>query len=81
MNAAKNGKYSFWVPVSFNKFQIKELVNKTFKVHTVSVSTQKRAGRKFLSLARKKVTVPARKKAVVTLKAKESINIFEAQKK
>ena len=78
---AKKGHYTFWVPVDLNKYQIKELVNKSFGVHVIKVSTQSRKGRTYQTLAKKKVTVSARKKALVVLKDKEKIELFEGDKK
>jgi len=81
MAKAQNGQYSFWVSVRFTKFQIKELINKAFGVHVVSVKTQNHKGGIKLTLTRKKVKVLSRKKAIVTLKEKERIDLFEVEKK
>lgn len=78
---AKKGHYSFWVPVELNKYQIKELINKSFGVHVVRVSTQKRDQRTYQTLSRKQVTQAARKKAIVSLVGKEKIDLFEGDKK
>ncbi len=81
MKDAKRGLYSFWVPASLTKHQIKELVGSTFGVHVVNVRTQNRAGEVKTTLAKKKVTIKPRKKALVNLKAKEKIDLFEGEKK
>lgn len=81
MTGAKTGQYSFWVPVSMSKFQIKELINKAFGVHVVSVKTQNRKGGIKTTLMRRKIKVLSQKKAVVTLKDKETISLFEVEKK
>lgn len=78
---AKAGRYSFWVPAALGKHDIKKLIGETFGVHVVGVRTQRRVGRIRITLARKRVTVKPRKKAIVSLRAKEKISLFEGDKK
>ncbi|OGM33389.1 50S ribosomal protein L23 [Candidatus Woesebacteria bacterium RIFCSPHIGHO2_01_FULL_44_21] len=78
---AKAGRYSFWVPARSTKHQIKKLIGETFGVHVVRVRTQSRAGGIKTTLTRRKITVSPQKKAIVSLKAKEKIDLFEGEKK
>ena len=66
----EEGKYTFRVPLTANKVQIRQAVEKIFNVKVEKVATIKRMGR----------TQGKRsdyKKAIVTLKAGESIEFFE----
>lgn len=81
LEEAKAGRYSFWVPTALTKHHIKKLISEAFGVHVVAVRTQRRAGGVKTTLARKRVTVKPRKKAIVSLKAKEKISLFEGDKK
>ena len=79
ISLADKGKYTFWVGRNLNKYQIKELVEKTFGVHVVNVRTINQAGEtKRTATGRKKIIKP-RKKAIVTLKDKEKIDFFESK--
>ena len=81
LNEAKNGKYSFWVSPSLNKFEIGRLVKETFGVNVVSVKTAN-AKKMIKKNNRGKMTiVPAIKKAIVELKDKEKIDLFEESTK
>lgn len=70
------GKYVFEVNQAANKRQIKEAVEKAFKVKVTAVNVinepgeTKRVGKRF-------VNTPPRKKAIVTLKAGDKIQLFE----
>lgn len=81
MNEAKNGKYSFWVPKSFTKYMVRKMVGEAFgvTVKNVKTLTYKESVRK--NVRGRKVTTSARKKAIVTLKAKEKIDLFETKSK
>jgi large subunit ribosomal protein L23 len=74
----RRNTFHFEVPVTVDRQEIKEAVQVVFKVHVEDVRTQivrgkeKRMGR-FLG---KRATW---KKAIVTLKAGDTIDIFEAQ--
>lgn len=78
---AKGGKYTFRVDKNMGKYQIAKLVEEVFGVHVVNIRTQKVAGeiRRTVS-GRKRIVLPS-KKAIVTLKEKESIDLFEEAKK
>lgn len=78
---AQNGKYTFWVSPSFTKGKIKESIGKAFGVSVVSVRTQNKAKCEKVNLMRRKTIVKAKKKTVVTLKDKQKIGLFEAEKK
>lgn len=70
------GKYAFEVSTEANKKQIKEAVEKAFKVTVTTVNvitlpaSTRRSGRRL-------VVTPATKKAIVTLKAGDKIQLFE----
>ncbi len=70
------GKYAFEVAREANKRQIKEAVEKAFNVGVVKVNVitvpgkSKRAGRRM-------IVTPSWKKAVVTLKPGDKIELFE----
>lgn len=79
-NAGKN-LYTFRVGLTANKFEIKNAVEKTFNVNVLDVKTiilkgkTKRAGKKRLEVKKS-----SWKKAVVTLKPEQKLDIFEVQK-
>ncbi|MCG3174451.1 MAG: 50S ribosomal protein L23 [Myxococcota bacterium] len=75
-NAA--GKYVFEVAPSANKVQIKAAVEKLFSVNVESVSTLVLRG-KVKRIGRFMGQKPNRKRAVVTLKSGQSIQIYEAK--
>jgi len=81
MNLAKVGKYTFRVGRLFNKYQIKEAVQKYFDVHVTSVKTIKEHKEIKRTAKGKYRTVQPTKKAIVTLKDKEKIDLFEESKK
>jgi len=74
---AKKGKYTFYVGMNLNKYQIKELIEKAFKVNVVKVRSMVKKGEEKRTMQGMKKTVKPKKKAVVTLKEKEKIDIFE----
>jgi len=73
----EQGQYTFEVHREANKIQIREAIEKTFNVKVKAVNTlnmprkERRRGRVIGS-------VPGWKKAIVTLHAGETIDIFEA---
>lgn len=70
-------KYMFEVAPGSNKRQIKEAVEKAFKVKVVSVNVMTVAGEtRRIGGRRRKVTTSSWKKAVVTLKKGDSIQLF-----
>jgi len=80
LKLAEEGKYTFRVGLGLNKFQIKKLIEDVFGVHAVSVRTVKESGERKRTQRGKRVILPE-KKAIVTLKEKEKIDLFETKKK
>ena len=70
------GKYAFEVAKSATKHQIKKAVEKAFKVEVTSVNVMTVHGRK-RAIRGRQVLSPSWKKAVVTIKSGEKIEIFE----
>jgi large subunit ribosomal protein L23 len=70
------GKYAFEVSKEANKQQVKEAVEKAFKVTVTGVNVVTVRG-KMRRVGRRQVMTPPWKKAVVTLKPGDSIQIFE----
>ncbi len=80
-NLAKEGKYTFRVDKGLTKDKIRALISKVFGVTVLKVRTLKERGEiKRGASGRKKIIKPT-KKAVVQLKGKEKIEIFETKKK
>lgn len=77
---AKAGRYTFRFEKSTTKYEIKAMVEKTFGVHVTNVRTIAQKGETKLTQMRRKKNVKPSKKAIVTLKDKETIDIFEAKK-
>ena len=69
-------KYAFEVRTDSNKEQVKEAIEKAFKVNVIAVNIITVRGRE-KRVGRKKVMVSPWKKAVVTLKTGDKIQIFE----
>lgn len=80
LSLAKSGKYSFWVDSYANKATIKAEIAKLFGVHVVSIKTINVAGEARRTARGKKYQVLSKKKAIVTLKDKEKIDVFEESK-
>ena len=80
LDEAKKGKYSFYVDRNLNKYQIKNIINNLFSVHVTSVRTVNFKAGKRRDYKGQYKKVSARKKAIVTLKEKESIDLFEVKK-
>jgi large subunit ribosomal protein L23 len=70
------GKYAFEVAKEANKVQIKQAVEKGFKVTVTGVNIISVRGKE-RRVGRKMVATSSWKKAVVTLKAGDKIQIFE----
>lgn len=77
MNDAKLGKYSFYVAPNLTKLEIRSMISKAFNVHVKSVRTVNLQQSTRRTISGKFQTTSARKKAIVTLAAKESLDIFE----
>lgn len=70
------GKYAFKVDSEANKTQVKQAVEKAFKVTVTSVNIMTVRGKE-KRVGRKQVAGSPWKKAVVTLKPGDKIQIFE----
>ena len=70
-------KYTFCVPLSATKIQIRQAVEQIFKVKVQAVNTMRYEG-KMKRLGRTQGRRSDWKKAVVTLKPGETIELFEA---
>ncbi len=81
LQLAKNGKYSFFVDSSATKADLKSEIGKLFGVHVVEIKTIVTPGENKRNARGRKVTVLTGKKAIVTLKDKEKIDVFEQSKK
>ena len=70
------GKYAFEVAGEANKHQIKQAVEKAFKVEVTAVNVMTVAG-KGRRVGRRQVLTQSWKKAIVTLKPGDKIELFE----
>ncbi len=70
------GKYVFEIDAGANKHQVKEAVEKAFKVKVTAVNVMTVPG-KMKRVGRRIVLTPSHKKAIVTLKAGDKIELFE----
>jgi large subunit ribosomal protein L23 len=70
------GKYAFEVADEANKVQVKQAVEKAFKVTVTAVNIMTVRGRE-KRVGRKQIVNSPWKKAVVTLKTGDKIQIFE----
>ena len=69
-------KYAFEVADGANKHQVKQAIEKAFNVKVTAVNVMRVHG-KTRRMGRREVLTPSWKKAVVTLKPGEKIEIFE----
>lgn len=78
---AKSGKYVFRVSAGLTKNKIKDAIHRIFGVDVVKIRTIKEQGevKRSLSSRKKRVVMPS-KKAIVVLKDKQTIDIFETKK-
>ena len=74
---AKDGKYSFWVDLFADKKALKSEISKLFGVHVTSIKTIKKSGEKGRTARGKLFNRLSAKKAVVTIKSGEKIEVFE----
>lgn len=81
MQLAANGKYTFRVQSGLDKFKVKDLIEKAFGVHVTTVRTMNLKGEVKRGFSRRAKTVPGYKKAIVALKEKEKIDLFEVKSK
>ncbi len=70
------GKYAFEVDAEANKHQIKQAVEKAFKVTVTAVNVMTVPG-KTKRVGRRMVLTPSHKKAIATLKPGDKIELFE----
>jgi len=70
------GKYAFEVTGEATKHQIKQAVEKVFKVSVSAVNVMNVSG-KTRQMGRRVVSTPSWKKAIVTLKPGDKIEFFE----
>ena len=81
MNLAKDGHFTFFVDRGLTKPQIKKIISHLFKVTVVKVRIVNLKGEVKKTMKGRKKIIRPRKKAVVTLKDKEKIDLFEEKKK
>ena len=75
---AKSGKFTFRIPKEVGKDKIKRAIEDKFKVKVVNISTNITKGRRIRTGVRRiEHKLPSFKKAVVTLKKGEKIDLFE----
>ena len=70
------GKYAFEIAREANKQQVKQAVEKAFKVKVLAVNVMTVPG-KTRRVGRRQVLTQSRKKAIVTLKPGDKIELFE----
>ena len=70
------GKYVFEISGKANKIQVKKAVEKAFKVDVTAVNIVAVPGKE-RRVGRSKVLTPSWKKAIVTLKPGDKIELFE----
>ncbi len=70
------GKYVFEIAEEANKNQLKQAVEKAFKVKVTAVNVMTVPG-KTRRVGRQVVLTPSQKKAIVTLKPGDKIELFE----
>lgn len=75
----EEGKYGFVVDIKANKIEIAKAVEKKFEVEVVSVNTIKHKGKtktQFTKKGRFSGRTPRFKKAIITLKKGQTIDLF-----
>ncbi len=81
LKLAKEGKYTFWVNNDSAKDEIKAEISRLFDVHVTAIRTMVTSGESKRNVKGKKIKILGNKKAIVTLKEKEKIDLFEEAKK
>lgn len=77
LSRVNSSQYTFEIDKNLNKYQIKDAVEKEFKVDVLSVRTVLRKGKvKQVGKKRQKKTYPSRKFAIVKIKKDQKINAF-----
>jgi large subunit ribosomal protein L23 len=79
--AAKLGNYTFRVEPRMDKKRIAAQIAEIFGVKVIKVRTIKTGGEKGRNAKGRNFSVKASKKAIVTLKEGDKINVFEEGKK
>jgi len=80
ISAAQAGKYGFLVNPKANKIEIKKAIEKKFDVHVVDVWTINHPGKiksQFRKSGKFEGKTARSKKAIITLKEGEKIDLFE----
>ena len=80
LSDAKKGYYTFYVNRGLTKYQIRKMISDLFGVTVIKVRTMNLRGGVRKNYLGKKVTRKPKKKAIVTLKEKEKIDLFEEKK-
>ncbi|MBI4186236.1 MAG: 50S ribosomal protein L23 [Chloroflexi bacterium] len=70
------GKYAFEIAADANKHQVKEAVEKSFKVKVAAVNVMTVPGKR-KRIGRRQTSTQSWKKALVTLKPGDKIELFE----
>ena len=81
MRAIKGSSFTFWVPMELTKVEIKNIISKTFGVTVLNVHTLNMKGGTKKNNRGKVQRIKSGKKAIVTLKPGEKIDLFEEEKK
>ena len=71
------GKYTFQIATEANKHQVKQAVEKAFNVKVLAVNVMRVPG-KNRRVGRREVLTPSWKRAIVTLKPGDKIELFES---
>lgn len=80
LKLAKEGRYSFWVEKGKTKGAIKAEIGDIFGVHVLGIRTIIAKGETGRNMRGAKYSTKGTKKAIVTLKEKEKIDLFEENK-
>src|SRR5258708_27007028 len=81
MSLAKNGGFTFLLSKELTKPQIKKLISETFGVNVINVKTVTFKGGTKKNMRGQVQRIKSYKKAIVTLKEGEKIDLFEEEKK
>jgi large subunit ribosomal protein L23 len=80
ISAAQAGKYGFLVSPKANKIEIKKAIEKKFDVHVIDIKTINHPGKiksQFRKSGKFEGKTARSKKAIITLKEGEKIELFE----
>ena len=81
LKMAKQGQYSFWVDAHADKMSLKSIIAKMFGVHVTTIKTVMKAGERGRNARGRKFVNLGAKKAIITVKEGEKLDIFEESKK